>query len=258
MESVAHDGRATPYRTVGLDSPGPTAVYVHGSGATHQIWANQYGPHRPIGAVGALDLAGHGGATDVGADEAALGAYVDDVAAVADAVDANLLVGNSLGGAVALQAVLDGRVDPGALVLVGTGAKLAVRDDLRDLLASDFDRAIDVLHADGVLFHDPSDTLRERSMATMRAVGQRVVRRDFLTCHSFDVRDRLGEIDVPALALVGEYDSLTPPAYHEYLAEEIPGGEWDVVDGAAHLAMLEQPGAFEEAIAAFTERALIE
>jgi pimeloyl-ACP methyl ester carboxylesterase len=67
-------------------------------------------------------------------------------------------------------------------------------------------------------------------------------------------RDHLGDIEVPALAIVGEHDTLTPTGYHEYLADEIPEGDLEVVDDAAHLAMLERPGAFNDAIAAFVGR----
>ena len=54
--------------------------------------------------VAALDLSGHGESDDVDAEPGytALSAYVDDVLAVAEAVDADVLVGNSLGGAVLL------------------------------------------------------------------------------------------------------------------------------------------------------------
>jgi 3-oxoadipate enol-lactonase len=78
-----------------------------------------------------------------------------------------------------------------------------------------------------------------------------VTRRDFLTCHTFDVRDRLDEVDVPALAVVGEHDSLTPPSYHEYLAAELPDCSLTVIEDAAHLAMLEQPAAFNDAVGGY-------
>lgn len=268
VESVAHGSRETPFRGVVTDADDPVALYVHGSGGAHRLWAHQYGPDRPVEGAAALDLAGHGeaGDVDVNVDAEAervrdgegevIDAYVDDVAAVADAIDADVLVGNSLGGVVVLRALLDNRVDPEAIVLAGTGAKLAVAEDLRTLLAEDFEQAIEVLHGDDVLFHDVDDELRRRSVATTRAVGQRVTRRDFLVCHRFDVRDRLDEIDVPALAVVGEYDSLTPVEYHEHLTQEIPVGKLAVVDDAAHLAMLERPAAFDEVVAEFCDAVL--
>jgi alpha/beta hydrolase fold. len=81
-----------------------------------------------------------------------------------------------------------------------------------------------------------------------------VTHRDFLTCHTFDVRERLDALELPALAIVGEHDSLTPPAYHEYLAAELSNCEMAVLEDAAHLAMLEQPAAFDAALRELADR----
>jgi 3-oxoadipate enol-lactonase len=253
METVTHDGRETAYRITQREANGPTVLYVHGSGGTHRVWANQYGPDGPTHPAVALDLSGHGDSADVDTDAgpATLRAYADDVCAVARATDADVLVGNSLGGAVVQHVLLERDLSVSAAVLAGSGAKLAVADQLRGWLAGDFERAIEWLHEPGWLFHDADERTRERSAKTVRAVGRAVTERDFRTCHTFDVRERLDDISLPVLALVGEHDGLTPPSYHEYLAERIPRGELTVLDDAAHLAMLERPAAFNAAISAF-------
>ncbi|MBV0922819.1 alpha/beta hydrolase [Halomicroarcula limicola] len=253
MKTVAHDGRTTAYRVVEGEGSGHTALYVHGSGGTHRVWANQYAPDGPVRPAAAIDLSGHGESEDVetppGTDT--LTAYASDVVAVAREVDANVLVGNSLGGAVAQWVALETDWRPDALVLAGSGPSLPVYDALREWLDGDFDRAVEFLHGRDRLFHSTDETLLSRSREQMRAVGRAVTRRDFLTCHEFDVTDRLGGIDAPTLALCGEHDKLTPRDYHELLAAEIPGGEFAVVPDAAHLAMLERPAVFNEAVADF-------
>jgi pimeloyl-ACP methyl ester carboxylesterase len=256
METVTHDGRTTAYRLVEGDTSGPTTLYVHGSGGTHGLWTGQYGPDGPAHPAVALDLSGHGESDDIETDPGteSLNAYVSDVIAVARETDADVLVGNSLGGAVVLQTVLEERYQPAALVLAGTGAKLTVLDTLRDALVSDFEAAIDFLHGDERLFQDPPERMREHSIETMAAVGQHVTRRDFETCHRFDVRDRLDDIDVPTLVLCGEHDHLTPPTYHEYLAQAISDATLTTVPDAAHLAMAERPTAFNEALTDFFDR----
>lgn len=263
MERVAHDGRTTAYRLADGAGGGPGAalnhddgggvLYVHGSGGTSRVWAAQYGPAGPVHPAVAVDLSGHGESDDVTADPGpeTLDAYVDDVVAVAEETDVDVLVGNSLGGAVALRAVLEDRLDPSALVLAGTGAKLGVGDDLLATLDDDFEGAIETLHDPDRLFHDAPDRLVARSKEQLRATGRRVTRRDFLTCDAFDVRDRLGEVATPTLALCGEHDRLTPPDYHEYLAENVRHGECHVLDDASHLAMVERPTEFGEAVESF-------
>jgi len=257
MQQVTHHGRTTAYRVADRGGEGSPICFVHGSGGTHEVWKGQLGrlaSHRP---VVALDLSGHGESEDFDADAGweTLSAYTDDVLAVADETDAGVLVGNSLGGAVALQLVIERDHDFDGLVLAGTGAKLPVLDDLRRWLDSDFERAIEFLHGEDRLFHDADSRYVQLSTEGMKTVGQRVTRRDFETCHVFDVRDDLGEVDVPTLALVGEHDHLTPPEYHESLAEEIPDGRYREVQGAAHLAMLEEPDGFNAAVLDFLDDA---
>ncbi|AGN00973.1 hydrolase or acyltransferase of alpha/beta superfamily protein [Salinarchaeum sp. Harcht-Bsk1] len=254
METVSHYGRTTAYRESDRGGSGSPLLFVHGSGGSHAVWRSQFrlADDHPITT---LDLSGHGESDDVDANAGyeTLSAYADDVIAVADATDARILAGNSLGGAVALHVALErtDEIDLDGLILAGTGARLAVLESLREWLAEDFDRAIEFLHAPGRLFVDPSPELVDASETVMRETGRAVTERDFLTCHEFDVRDRLDEIDVPTLAIAGGGDQLTPPRYHDYLASEIPDAALAILENAGHLAMLEQPEAFNTAIYRF-------
>lgn len=253
MERIVHNGRETVYRHTGSEAAGPTVLYVHGSGGTHRLWTQQYSPDGPLHPAVALDLSGHGDSTDVDVEAGpeALAAYAEDVRAVANETNAEVLVGNSLGGAVVIEVVRSGMYDPAGLVLVGSGAKLGVHETIRSLLANDFDALIDSLHDDSRLFYNPDERVLERSKETMRQTGRCITQRDFLTCHAFDARADLSTIDIPAMAICGEHDSLTPPAYHEYLATELPRGEFVTIERAAHLVMLERPRAFGGALEAF-------
>ncbi|WP_323173862.1 alpha/beta hydrolase [Natrialba sp. PRR66] len=256
MQQVSHHGRQTAYECTDRGGDGPTVCYVHGSGGTKDVWKSQHrlADRTP---VVTLDLSGHGDSDDVDASGGytALSAYADDVIAVATETDSQVLVGNSLGGALVLHVLLE-RADefsPAAVVLTGTGARLGVLDDLREWLASDFERAIEFLHGPDRLFHDADPELVEHSKEQMRACGQAVTRRDFETCHAFDVRAELGEIDVPTLVVYGEADMLTPPRYHEFLADGITNARAVKIDDAAHLSMLERPAAFNDAVSGFVE-----
>lgn len=253
MERVAHNGRETAYRVVRPDGAGSTLLYVHGSGGSHRVWAQQYAPSGPSHPAVALDLSGHGASEDVDTQpgDETLTAYVEDVCAVARATAADVLVGNSLGGAVVFETLLGRSLDVQGAVFAGTGATLAVGESLRSLLAEDFPTAVDVLHGEDLLFHDVDAATVDRSKAQLHECGQQTTRRDFLTCHRFDVRDSLAEITLPVLAVVGEYDGLTPPESHESLAAALPDCALSVLDDCAHLAMLERPAAFNDAIAKF-------
>lgn len=58
---------------------------------------------------------------------------------------------------------------------------------------------------------------------------------------SYDVRDRLGEITAPTLALAGADDPSTTPDSLQAIVDGVPDGRLVVIDHAAHLANVEQP-----------------
>lgn len=253
MRTVSHDGRETAYRRTDFGD-GPDVLYVHGSGGDHRVWVEQYGP-RGVGPAVAVDLTSHGGSDDVDLDPGreTLDAYADDVVAVAEETGATVLVGNSLGGAVVLWVALERPLSLDGLVLCGTGAKLGVSDDLLAQLDGDFEGAVEAVHDPDLLFHDVPVDIVERSKEMLLDVGGAVTERDFRTCDAFDVRNRLDEVAVPALAITGEHDGLTPPSFTAYLGEHLPRGRSALLDDCAHLSMLEEPEAWNDRVGAFVD-----
>lgn len=272
METVSHDGREVAYRSTAFDDGDPV-LYIHGAGGDHRVWVEQYAPDG-IGPAVAVDLTGHGGSddADLKAGRETMSAYADDVVAVArevwhtsdrragsettreQATGARTLVGNSMGGAVALWVALERDLPLDALVLCGTGAKLGVGDELLGMFDESFEAGVEAVHAPNLLFHDADAETVERSKALLRDTGAAVTARDFRTCDWFDVRDRLDGIDVPALALTGEHDGMTPPSFTEYLGEHLPDCEVELLDGCAHLSMLERPDVWNERVRTFLDR----
>ena len=66
----------------------------------------------------------------------------------------------------------------------------------------------------------------------------------------------LSTIHVPTLIVVGDQDSLTPPADSELMRAGIAGAELTVIPGAGHLTNLEQPELFNAALARFLSHRL--
>lgn len=63
-----------------------------------------------------------------------------------------------------------------------------------------------------------------------------------------DSTDLLAATGVPALVVVGEQDTLTPPGAAQEMAESLPRGELVVVPQAGHLTPVEAPAMVTEAI----------
>jgi 3-oxoadipate enol-lactonase len=61
----------------------------------------------------------------------------------------------------------------------------------------------------------------------------------------------LGTIRVPTLVVVGEEDTLTPPAEAQRINSAIPDARLVQIPEAGHLPNMENPDAFNEALRAF-------
>jgi 3-oxoadipate enol-lactonase len=66
--------------------------------------------------------------------------------------------------------------------------------------------------------------------------------------------DRLKEIQCPALVVVGEHDHGTPPAMAKQIHENLPNSEFVLIESAAHIANIEQPEVFNQAVLTFLQK----
>jgi 3-oxoadipate enol-lactonase len=76
-------------------------------------------------------------------------------------------------------------------------------------------------------------------------------------CHAIskvDYLDRLKEIKVPALVMVGEQDHGTPPEAARVIQQNLPGSELKILASAAHLSNIEQADEFNKALTGFLAR----
>ena len=155
--------------------------------------------------------------------------------------------GVSVGGCVGLQLLLDHADRVEAAALICTGAKIgeeatwAVRiGQVRDtgtagLVAASAERWF----GPGFLEREP-----DRGAALLHALRDADARAYREVCDAlgdFDVRDRLGEIRQPVLAVAGDHDTVTPPALLREVADGVKDGRLVVLADVSHLAPTEQP-----------------
>ena len=69
-----------------------------------------------------------------------------------------------------------------------------------------------------------------------------------------DSTSLLATIKLPTLVVVGEEDTLTPPPLSVDMHKAISGSELVRIPGAGHMANLEQPAAFNQALGTFLSR----
>lgn len=174
------------------------------------------------------------------------------IAEIEDIPGPLVMVGHSLGGAVALEIAL-ARPDLAAgLVLVSTGARLPVPDDVLENLESDFPGECARMVESSWFHHD--DDLIRRGTASVVSMGLASLRADYLSARGHDLRGFLSGIEVPALVVAGEADPLVPPWLSEELARELPMASLVLVPEAAHVPQLERPDVIDLLVAAYLAR----
>ncbi|MEJ2195027.1 MAG: proline iminopeptidase-family hydrolase, partial [Ignavibacteriaceae bacterium] len=67
---------------------------------------------------------------------------------------------------------------------------------------------------------------------------------------NFDRVDRLNEIDIPVLLLIGEYDEVRPETMKK-IQQLFPNAKLEIVNDAAHVSMVDQPEEFNRIIRKF-------
>ncbi len=248
MADLAVNGRSVYYAESG--AVGPTLVLVHGSGGDHTTWNPQLEGLASAARIVALDLPGHGASAGEGCDTVAAYAEMVRQFLVELGRGAVILGGHSLGGAISQAVALDAPGLLRGLVLVGTGARLKVFPELFEILDRDYAEAVDFMTEHAWSPFSPADR-KERGRETVRATRSSVTRGDFTACNGFDAMDRVGDIRLPTLVIVGEDDRLTPPKYGEFLLRTIPGAKLARIPRAGHYVSLEQPTEVNRAIRDF-------
>lgn len=224
-------------------------VFIHGSGATAKVWKYQSN-HYP-GSI-AIDLPGHpeGDLIESIPDMAAWLKKTVDEKALSELV----LIGHSIGGGIALQYALDYPEDVRALISIGSGGRLRVHPDTINYMEHALDDAVSIAPLIDSFWQKAGAEFASELKADGMALGPGVFLNDFKACDKFDVMDRLGEISVPMLAIVGTEDVMTPVKYAQFLVEKMHNASIEIIEGGTHSVFAEYPEEVNAAIDKFLQK----
>lgn len=171
--------------------------------------------------------------------------------------------GDSVGGAVGLQLLLDapGRVTAAALLC--TGARIGEPSTWVERAATVRSSGTSaLLEGTPGRWFAPGFGARQPavSAALLAALADADDEGYAQVCDAlatFDVRDRLGDIRAPVLAIAGAHDAVTPVTAPAQLAGRIPDASLVVIEHAAHLAPAEQPEQVAALLLALFHRPLL-
>lgn len=183
----------------------------------------------------------------------------------AEHLDTAVVVGTSMGGAVAQEYALAFPEHVSALVLMGTMAgqkhlvppepsvlellrlpeEISLLERWRRLLPTIYSRSFLEKHEDLAL---------ELELKGIRFTTQETIAGHSDAVSGFELYEQLESIGVPALIIHGSEDPIIPVENGRILAGRIPGSEYVELEGVGHLPAVERPFEVADYILSFTRR----
>lgn len=242
---LAVDGLGDVPVTYSRGGSGRPVLLLHGGGGPGTVnpWGEQFAVDLPADVIAPIHP---------GFDFTERSETVDSIAAVAK-VEAALLdeldlddvtvIGNSIGGWVALELALLGSPRVTRLVLLDSVGIEVDGHPIPDFFAMSPSDLAAHTFADpetyGIDFATLPEPVKQR-MAANRAPLSLYAGK---TMADPDLRARLSGITIPTLVVWGEADGMGDVDYGRTLAASVPGARFEVIEHAGHLPQVEQPAA---------------
>ncbi|WP_327086995.1 alpha/beta hydrolase [Nonomuraea sp. NBC_01738] len=246
---------------------GVPVVLLHAFPLSSAMWLAQREGLAASCRVITPDLRGFGGSR-LGDDEPSVETMADDVARLLDAegLDQAVVGGLSMGGYVTMAFC---RRHPDRLLGVILADTKATADPAAAKANRERIATAVVDDGTGVLIEEVLPPLIGRTTRERRAMVYGRVRglvqaappaavawAQRAMAARPDSFDTLAALKAPTLVIVGEEDELSPVADAEAMARAVPEGRLEIIPKAGHLSAVEQPEAFNAAVAEFVTSAL--
>lgn len=238
----------------------PLVLLSHSLGSSLLMWNPQMRALEPHFQVLRYDIRGHG------KTEAPPGAYTleqmgEDAVALLDVLEIERVhwVGLSMGGMIGQSVALNYPKRLESLALCDTGAAIAPEAQ------SIWQERIDAVRGRG-LASQLEPTLERWFTPTFLKLNPYmlgIIRNEFLATpaqgylgciyaiRKLNYLERLSEINIPTLIMVGEDDPGTPVAASEAMHQQIPNSKLVIIQSARHLSNVEQPDVFNTNLITF-------
>ena len=256
MPTVSSSGAVISYETHGaVDAP--PVLFINSIGTRRELWDRQRraleGSYRVI----QYDARGHGASSTPSGDYT-IAQLAQDALAVLDAerLAAAHVCGISLGGLTALWLGVHAPERVRSLVLANTGARIGSVESWTARIAlvrqggmkAVADLAMPLWFTEGFRAREAATVQQFRAMVEACPVD------GYLGCcaalRDEDLREALGSVGCPVLAVAGAEDRATAPELLQFVHERLPRSRLVTLD-AAHLSNVEQATAFTASLSTF-------
>ena len=242
----------------------PVIIFIHGFPFNKSMWDVQVDALKDNYRVIAYDIRGHGN-SDPGIDDFFIELFVNDLLRLMEklGIEKSILCGLSLGGYIALNAVLKFPKRFDALILNDTQC-------IADTLEIKENRCLAIIR----IMKKGVEQYADESIINLFALQSFIKKQNVITavkemilntpkqtlCNTLhalaerrDICNQLQEIDIPVLIMVGKEDKITPIAAAQQMHEKIRDSTLKIIPHAGHVTNLENPTAFKFQLVKFLE-----
>lgn len=256
MPTIEVNGETLAFRRAGTGAP---LLLIHSLGTGAWMWADEIAHFSDRFDVIAFDARGHGASTHNG-PVTIQNIAADLVAALkALGVGPAHVVAISMGGPIATLMHAKAPEAFASLVIADSFARQGeagatrvkgLEETLAKVSMLDYAKA----YAEGTLHKDCDPRHMEALVESVAGMSKETYIEIARTVFTADVADLMAKLALPVRVVVGAQDTRTPPAMSEEIARLVPGADLKVIDKAAHLANLDNPGGFRAAVEPFLAR----
>jgi pimeloyl-ACP methyl ester carboxylesterase len=202
------------------------------------------------------DLPGCGGsAAPATWQECTIDAYAEAIEGLVAELrlDSPILVGHSLGGAIALRIALSSPRLPRALVLVNPASTQGIPVPVERLLASPLAGDDPVPGAELAFHVRPAPEVFEGVLEAVRGAARVHTEGALRSMGEFDVLEELGALRLPVLVVGGDKDGHVPARFTLQTAAAIRNASVQVFHNVGHVPQLDLPDAFAALVDEFLD-----
>jgi pimeloyl-ACP methyl ester carboxylesterase len=256
------NGAKLYYEVIGRGQP---LVFIHAGVADSRLWDDQAAAFADRYQVVRYDLRGFGRSEPVDGEFS----HREDFIALMEHLKITdaVLVGCSMGGGTAMDIAFLRPTLVTALVMVCSGPRGLELDIVESPLekeaeaahhAKDWERLLELqtqiwFDGRGRKPTDVDPAKRAKALAMNRLALSHAAKGlgSFRQVESTNAPERLGELTIPVLVIIGALDEDYTLKAGDYMAARIPNVTKVVIENTAHLPSLERPDEFNRALAAF-------
>lgn len=253
------------YETAGQGIP---FVMIHAGVADSRQWNNEFAFFARNYQVIRHDMRGYGKSEPVDGEFN----HLDDLVAVLNALgiqEPAVIMGCSMGGGLAMDFALTHPVRVRALIMVGSGPSGLELDVPAPAKFADVEKAFEagdlnlVAEIETQIWFDGTGRTPEQVNPEMRKLLYEMNRQALahevkqlgkrLPNTQSPAFERLSELKIPVLVIVGAHDTPYILAAADYMVEKIPSAQKVIIEDAAHLPNMDHPDEFQTHVTNFLE-----